>query len=356
MSPGEEVNSYLRDKLIMKILIVSSWGKTAFELGRYCKNAFAEIGHNADLFTYNDERISSRLPFLRNLERTLVGKALIKKISDFRPQLILVIKGDRIPLELIRELKEIFRIPVANYWIDDPDSIEISRKISPTYDYFFTNDPDAVEVHKESGCPHVRFLSFGCIADLHKKIKLSEEEYKKYGSDVCFAGTVSEGRIKVLEELSDFNLKVWSPRSVYSFEEKSRIKISKLPSSSPLYSKFTGIAVWNEELVKVYNASKIVLNIHSPQTVPIMRDFEVTGCGAFLVTDYARSLETMFSPGEEIICYKNIEELIDLVKFYLSHSSEREEIARKGNLRAHRDHTYARRMEELISFIGKEKT
>jgi spore maturation protein CgeB len=87
-----------------------------------------------------------------------------------------------------------------------------------------------------------------------------------------------------------------------------------------------------------------------------MRDFEVTGCGAFLMTDDARSLETMFNPGEEIICYKNIQELKDLVKFYLSHSSEREEIARKGNLRAHQDHTYAKRMEELISFTGKEKT
>ena len=340
----------------MKILIVRSWGKTGFELAEYCKKAYAEIGHDADLFTYNDERISSRLPFLGKIERAIVGKALSKKISDFRPQLVLVIKGDRIPLEIIREIKEKFKIPVANYWIDDPDAIDVSQKISPNYDYFFTNDPDAVQVHKESGCPHVRFFSFGFLPDLHKKIQLSEEEYKKYGSDVCFAGTVSEGRIKVLEELSNFNLKIWSPRYVYSFKEEYQIEKNKLPSSSPLYSKFTDRAVWNEELVKVYNASKIVLNIHSPQTVPIMRDFEVTGCGAFLMTDYARSLETMFNFGEEIICYKNIQELKDLMKFYLSHSPKREEIARKGNLRAHRDHTYARRMEELISFTEKEKT
>ena len=340
----------------MKILIVSSWGRTAFELGGYCKNSLAEIGHDGDLFTYNDERISSRLPFFLNIERTFVGKALIKKISDFRPKFILVIKGDKIPLELIREIKERFKIPVANYWIDDPDSIDVSQKISPAYDYFFTNDPDAVQVHKESGCPQARFLSFGFLPHLHKKIQLSEEEYKKYGSDVCFAGTISEGRIKVLEALSDFNLKVWSPRFVYSFKEEYQIEKNKLPSSSPLYSKFTDRAVWNEELVKVYNASKIVLNIHSPQTVPIMRDFEVTGCGAFLMTDHARSLETMFNFGKEIICYKNIEELKDSVKFYLSHPQEREEIARKGNLRAHRDHTYTRRLEELISFIGKEKT
>ncbi len=94
----------------MKILIVRFWGKTGFELPEYCKKALAEIGHDADLFTYNDERISSRLPF----------------------------------------------------------------------------------------------LSFGCISDLHKKIQLSEEEYKKYGSGVCFAGIISEGGIKVLKALISF--------------------------------------------------------------------------------------------------------------------------------------------------------
>jgi len=340
----------------MKILIVRAWGKTAFELGGYCKNAFTEIGHDADLFTYNDERIFSRLPFLGKIERAIVKKTLIKKISDFRPQLILVIKGDRIPLEIIREVKEKFKVPVANYWIDDAHLIEISRKISPAYDYFFTNDPDAVQIHKESGCPHVGSISFGCLPDLHKKIQLSQEEYEKYGSDICFAGTVTEGRIKVLEVLSDFNLKAWSPRFVHSPKENFRIEKTKLPPSSPLYSKFTDRSVWNEELVKVYNASKIVLNIHSWHTVPNMRDFEVTGCAAFLLTEYAKHLVTMFKPGKEIICYKNIEELKDIVKFYLSHPREREEIARKGYLRAHQNHTYARRMEELISFIGKEKT
>jgi len=94
----------------MKILIVRSYGKTAFELGGYCKNAFTEIGHDSDLFTYNDERISARLPF----------------------------------------------------------------------------------------------HSSGCVSDLHKKIQLSEEEHKKYVSDVCNDGTISEGMIKVLEELISF--------------------------------------------------------------------------------------------------------------------------------------------------------
>ena len=335
----------------MKILIIRPWGKTAFELSRYCSDALEQIGHTVGIFTYNDERISSRVPLLKNVERALTRKFLMKKISVFAPQLILVIKGDRIHLEVILNVKERFRIPIANYWIDDPHYVDVSRTISPSYDFFFTNDPDCVQIHKESGCPHVGFLSFGCVSNLHRKVQLSQEEYKEYGSDICFAGTVSEGRLEALETLSDYDLRIWSPRVVFSFKEDYQIVRNALPASSPLYDKFTNRAVWGEELVKVYNASKIVLNIHSPQPVPIMRDFEVTGCGAFLLTDYARELETMFKPGKEIACANSMDQLREMVDYYLTHSKERDEMARKGQERAYRDHTYVTRMQELISFV-----
>jgi len=335
----------------MRILIIRPWGKTAFELGDYCMQALGEIGHIASIFIYNDERMSSRLPFLKNVERGFTDRALMKRISVFRPHLIIVIKGDRIHSEIIYKIKKKFRIPVANYWIDDPHYIDVSSTISPSYDYFFTNDSDCVQIHKKSGCPNVAFLSFGCVLSLHRKVQLSQEEYNEYGSDICFAGTVSEGRLEALEALSGYDLRIWSPRIVFSFKDGYQIVRNALPASSPLYDKFTNRAVWGEELVKVYNASKIVLNIHSPQPVPIMRDFEVTGCGAFLLTDFARELETMFKPGKEIACANSMDKLREMVDYYLTHSNERDEIARKGQERAYRDHTYVTRMQELISFV-----
>jgi spore maturation protein CgeB len=339
----------------MRIMIVCPWGKTASELGGFCKHALGEIGHAVDIFLYNDERISSRIPALENMERALTEKALSRKISHFRPTLILVIKGDRIPLEVIHGIKEKFEVLTANYWIDDPYAIDVSKKISPSYDYFFTNDPDCVQIHEDAGCHHVGFLSFGCFPPLHRNIQLSEKEYKAYGSDVCFAGTVSEERLRILETLSDLDLRVWSPRHVVTFRKEYQIEKNILPPSSPLYHRFTNRSVWGEELVKVYNASKIVLNIHSPQSVPIMRDFEVTGCGSFLLTDDARSLATMFRPREEIICWGNLEELREMAAFYLSHPEERKKIARRGEIRANQDHTYTKKMGELVSFIEENR-
>jgi spore maturation protein CgeB len=125
----------------------------------------------------------------------------------------------------------------------------------------------------------------------------------------------------------------------------------KLSPSSVLYNKFTGRSVWGEELVKVYNASKIVINIHSPQPVPIMRDYEVTGCGAFLLTDYANGMENIFELGKELVCFGNATELKDNAIYYLSNQDKIQEIAKRGQQRAYRDHTYAIRMRELLKFI-----
>lgn len=335
----------------MRILIICPWGRTAFELGGFCKDAFKKIGHIADLFIYNDERISSRIPFLVNIERTLTEKALLRKISVFRPQLFLVIKGNNISPATISQIRRRFKIPLANYWIDDPYRIEISRNVSPLYDYFFTNDADSIQVHKDAGCPHVGFLTFSCASEVHRKIHLSDEEFKKYGTDVCFSGTVSPERVQFLESLVDFNIKIWAPRYIYHLKKDYKMIKEPVLPNSPLYDKFTGRAVWGEELVKVYNTTKIVLNIHPPQAYPNMRDFEVTGCGAFLLTDYAERLAGMFKIDEEIICYRDVKELRKAIRFYLEHPEQRNAIAQRGQERAYAAHTYVQRMQELISFV-----
>jgi len=324
-------------------------------MGNFCKSALEEIGHTVKLFTYNAERISSRIPYFEKIEQKFIDHELIKQIKNFKPQLLLVIKGDRIPPSTIEKIRNKFDVFVANYWIDDPFSIEVSRRISKSYDYFFTNDPDCVRIHQESGCCRVEFISFGSAPHIHRKVELSKKDYEKYHSDICFAGTVTENRMEILEALSDFDLKVWSPRMILSLMGNYRFKEKKLPATSCLYHKFTDRAVWGQELVKVYNAAKIVINIHSPQPVPIMRDFEVTGCGAFLLTDRAKGLESMLSDKEEIVVYRNIDDLREKVNFYLGNTGEREDIAKKGLRRTSKDHTYVNRMRELISFIEKDR-
>lgn len=336
----------------MKILIIRPLtGRTSFELGGYCRNALEKLGHTADTFEYIDNRISCRISILEGVEKAFVKDKLLRRVNKFKPELILVIKGEHIFPMTIAFLKRL-RIPLVNYWIDDPYRLEISRKLSPLYDYFFTNDAGSVDVHKQAGCPNVGFLTFGCDTDTHKKIILSGHDYEEYKSDICFCGSISQERLEILSSLVDFDIKIWAQRYVYHFQKDFSITKKPVLPESPLYEKFTGRPVWGEELVKVYNASKIVVNIHSPQTSPNMRDFEAAGCGTFLLTDRAKGLDKMFEAGKEIVCYSNTEQLREAVLFYLRDFEKRKDIASRGQKRAVSNHTYTQRMQEMLAFIS----
>lgn len=339
----------------MKILLIYPLiGRTTIELAGFCKNAFESLGHRTCLFEYKINSISSRIPILGTPAKHYLRLKLCREICRFRPHLVLVIKGDRIPISTIVSIRQQFHISVANYWIDDPFRIGISSKISPYYDYFFTTDTGSVQIHKQAGCPRVGLLTYGADPTLHKRMSLSEADVRQYGSDICFAGTISAKRMDLLQELADFDIKIWASRHVFHLRKDYTFVKEPILPNAPLYDKFAGRAVWGEELVKVYNASKIVLNIHDPQTCPIMRDFEVPACGSFLLTDSADRLAEMYTIGTDIVCFKDKGDLRKLAKYYLNHPNERSAIAQLGYERVCADHFYRHRMQELISFVNHD--
>jgi spore maturation protein CgeB len=61
----------------------------------------------------------------------------------------------------------------------------------------------------------------------------------------------------------------------------------------------------------------------------------------------------MFEPGKEVVAYRSPEECVELVKYYLEHDKEREAIARAGQERTLREHTYYHRMQELVEIVGR---
>ena len=315
----------------------------------FCEEGFRSLGHVATRVAYNNRRFSSRLPWVAGLESRCADYGVTSAIKKRKPDLILIIKGHPVSESLIDSIRRSTNAPVANYWIDDPFRISLSKKLSPSYDYFFSNSPDCVPQHEASGCPNARWLTFGISPQLHNRLELSEDEIEEYGSDVCFSGTLSEKRFRLLEALADFDIKIWSPRYFIAFDNTNGDLVTPIPESSPIYDKFMDSRVWGVELVKVYNASKIALNIHDPQTCPIMRDFEVPGSGAFFLTDHAQQLETLFEIGKEIVTFESTDDLRDKINHFLENPDKRQAIADRGYQKAHSDHSYAHRMSELLA-------
>jgi SAM-dependent methyltransferase len=84
-----------------------------------------------------------------------------------------------------------------------------------------------------------------------------------------------------------------------------------------------------------------------------MRLFEVTGAGVFLLAEHFDNLKEYFELGKEIETFQNQQELIDKIRYYLAHPSEREEIARNGQRRCLEQYSISKRAEEMHRIIHK---
>jgi spore maturation protein CgeB len=320
----------------------------------FCKKAFEKLGNTVRSVTYNDRRISSRISIVFPLERMLCELLLAFFVIKVRPAFILVIKGDAIRSTFISNIRRKRNIIFVNYWIDDPRALKVSSRISPFYDLFFTNSFSCIKKHQDAGCRNVKFLSFGFDPSLHRRLVLKPEEASQFGSDISFSGTLTSNRMDTLTVLSDFNLKIWSSRTYSNIGDFYRIAKRAIPPDHPLFNKITGESVWGEAMVKVCNASELVINIHY-QNAPTMRDFEVTACGAFLLTDYVEGLEELFKIGEEIVCFKSNEELLEKTRYFLAHKDERNKIAENGYARTVHNHGYVERMKKVIEEVQGSK-
>ena len=82
-----------------------------------------------------------------------------------------------------------------------------------------------------------------------------------------------------------------------------------------------------------------------------MRMFEVTGVGSCLLTDSGKNIGDLFEPDVEILTYETIEEAKEKYRYVSENNSERTEIARRGQLRALKDHTVDNRCRLIDSVI-----
>ena len=128
-----------------------------------------------------------------------------------------------------------------------------------------------------------------------------------------------------------------------------------LPASSFVRRSCRG-EVWGLQMYGVLAESRIGLNRHidaAGRFANNMRLFEATGVGTLLLTDQKDNLHELFEVGKEVITYRTPQECAEQITYYLDHEDERRAVARAGQERTLRDHTYQQRMKELVDIVRK---
>lgn len=161
------------------------------------------------------------------------------------------------------------------------------------------------------------FLS-GFDPDIHKFDKTEQD------IDVLFVGTVTERRKAYLN---------------YLLENLCDRKIS-------IYSAY------GDDMVRLINRSKIILNIHSSDYLDTeTRIFEVLGAKGFLISEKL-SGDSPFQ-GNEIIQFSEKEQMVKLINYYIENDQQREDFRNRGHIFVHQFHSYTNRASEIINLFEK---
>lgn len=124
-------------------------------------------------------------------------------------------------------------------------------------------------------------------------------------------------------------------------------------SSMLPHVKNRGIADSERVMPKIFKCSKINLNmtLRSIKSGIPQRIFDILGCGGFVISNYQPELAEFFVPGEDLVLYDSVEDLIAKVNYYLHHEEERLQIAKNGYEKVKRYHTYDTRLTEILNTV-----
>jgi spore maturation protein CgeB len=275
-----------------------------------------------------------------------INSYFLQHIEDFRPNLIIVVKGVHVLPKTLQEIKQI-GIPVVNWHVDDffnpryttPYSDEVFR----LYDIHFSSRPHLFEEYWQRGANRVEYLEF-CF-DPTIFYPLDSVQNRKLLYDVSLIGNWSKSREQWLKGLSPFfEIFIWGG----SWHHTTTLK--KEPNIHIMYKRAD-----LEDYSRVVSKSKICLNILTKENrdETNLRNFEISACKGFQLCNRTQQLLSIFKEDEEIALYGTTEELIDKVRHYLEHEDERNEIAKKGfEMITSGEHTFLSRCKEVVSKVG----
>lgn len=106
------------------------------------------------------------------------------------------------------------------------------------------------------------------------------------------------------------------------------------------------------QLPLFYGHSSINFNCTSKQMKGAVnqRVFDVPAAGAFVLTDWRPQMEQLFEP-DEMACYREPEEIPELVRRYLSYPEERRKLAEAARKRVLSCHTWEHRLQEMLEHM-----
>ncbi|OIP33604.1 MAG: hypothetical protein AUK27_10175 [Deltaproteobacteria bacterium CG2_30_66_27] len=342
----------------LRIAVVGPIYGGSLPIAGYCVAALRNLGHEVEFidnsvhseFYLSIDGVTKSKPhrdILRLKFEEFASEAAMARIVPFKPDLVLALAQAPLQGTALACLRE-QGIATAFWFVEDFRHMGYWKVAASQYDYFFTiQKGEFFDRLRNVGARNAAFLPMAASAEIHRKMELSPEERRDFGSDVSFVGAGYYNRRKLFEGLVDLDFRIWGN------------EWGSCPALRGVLQR-DGARVTTEDSVKIFNAARININLHSSAYHEGVnphgdfvnpRTFEIPGCGGFQLVDSRSHLGDFFEIGREVICFDSLGDLREKIAHYLAHPGEREAVAERGRQRVLRDHTYERRMEAMIDFV-----
>jgi spore maturation protein CgeB len=352
-------------------MIAGSWTWPWYE--EACAAALTRLGHDVLKFSSFEHfhrwhqgrsepepqsvlrRLQSRLGAGPNVAR--LNRQLLERVSVAKPDVLLLYNARLVTLNALRRIRAVSPGTKLVVYCNDnpfrPDTpIGIYRHVRASLsccDLALAYRHENLAQFLAAGAPRVALLRSYFVPD-HDYPEVPEVIDRRFVCDTVFAGHFeSDNRVPLLEAIVDagFDLRLygggWASSGRY------------LRPDSPLRRFLPALPVVGSEYRQALCGSKVALCFLSTlnRDTYTRRNFQIPAMGVFLLSEFSEDLASLFVEGEEIAFFRSREELLEKLRYYLSHDAERNRIAERGRAAVwQRGHDVDARMAELTSLLA----
>ena len=310
----------------MKILHVTNFnerhnGRLFYNTGKRINNGLIRLNHS--VLEFSDRDIVSYYRSLNDINGSKrLNKKLIEVISNYVPDIIILGHADLIKKDTLRFIKKNYpNIRIAQWFLDRMDTQWIGNKkrfldkIDMMDASFCTTEPNSLNIpskYKVFYIPNPVDVSFE---------KLENYNNTNFNNDVFFA--MSHGVHRGVLKKGKFDQRENFINKLITLTPNIRFDLYGMNGVQP---------VWADNYLLAISQSKIGLNLSQGKPAELYssdRFAQLIGNGLLVMIDEKTKIGNFFNK-DEIILYKNIQDLSSKIIKYSNDNKLRCKIAKKG--------------------------
>ena len=296
------------------------------------------MGHEVEIFDYMEE--------LSILGKSKMNIKMLNRVSNWRPDLAFFsLYTDQFEPNIINKLREYTK--TFCFFHDDTWRIKYTQFWAKYFDFFSTPDLHGETKYSKIGLKNFIHFPFGVNNLIYRKLNLT----KRY--DVSFVGGWHPWRQWAIDRIKKAGISVEVAGHQWPRGEISQENMIKLFNESRINLNLSNSASFNIPYL-ISSPSAIFNFLISKKRIEQIkaRIFEINGCGSFQLSYFIKELSYCYEMDRELVVYKDIDELIEKINFYLKYDKLRESIAESGYERTLKEHTYEQRFLNIFKIIG----